>query len=65
MRKVLVCIAVIGILILIGVFYTSLPRKINEVYTGYIFSDGNKQVKEVPVTLKGNLYRGIKRNYQK
>lgn len=62
MRKILIGIVVIGVLIIIGVFFTSLPRKINEEYTGYIFSNRNEQVKNVPITLEGRLYNRIIQN---
>ncbi|MCX7746167.1 MAG: hypothetical protein N2645_04620 [Clostridia bacterium] len=62
MKKIIAGSAIICILIIIGVSYTFIPRKINEEYNVYIFSKKDMPMKEVPITLKGKLYKRIMQN---
>ncbi|MEZ0537296.1 hypothetical protein ACAG39_08585 [Caldicellulosiruptoraceae bacterium PP1] len=63
LKKIIAGSAIICILIIIGVSYTFIPRKIiNEEFNAYIFSNKNMQIKKVPITLKGKLYKRIMQN---
>lgn len=62
MKKIIAGSAIVCILIIIGILYNFFPREINEEYNGYIFSNKNMQIKEVPITLKGKLFKRIIQN---